>query len=471
MSDQPPRPLRDRLRQSQQEFLLDGWDQFSPSLRTEFLQQLDAVDFGLLRRLFEQRRTGEPREESPADRARRAAPPSQLVRLPHSQKDQAEWRQAEAEGRRLLSEGKVGAILVAGGQGTRLGFPHPKGMFALGPVSGKSLFQLFCEQLRARMQQAGTVIPYYLMTSDATHDETVAYFREHAYFGLDPREVRFFQQGTMPAVDAESGRLLLQEPGKLCTSPDGHGGILQALSCSGLLDRMRERQIEFLYYHQVDNPTAKLCDPAFLGFHSEWNAAVSTKVVAKRTADEKMGVAVDVDGRTQIIEYSDLPAEIAAQTDADGNLRLWAGSTAIHVFSRAFLQSLIDHGQELPFHIAHKVVPYLDENGELVVPRQPNAYKFERFIFDVLPCADCALIVEADRAREFNPVKNKDGADSPETARAALTRLHHDWLTRARAIIADGVTVEISPLYALDEDDVRRRVTPGTEFRESTVLE
>jgi UDP-N-acetylglucosamine/UDP-N-acetylgalactosamine diphosphorylase len=285
---------------------------------------------------------------------------------------------------------------------------------------------------------------------------------------LPPRDVFFFEQGNMPAVDAATGKLLMADKATLRTSPDGHGGMLAALAKGGLLDEMKRRGVEFLHYHQVDNPTAIVCDPVFLGFHAERGAEMSIKVVAKRSAAERMGVAVDVDGRTQIIEYSDLPPEVAAKTDERGELLLWAGNTAIHVFSRSFLDRVAHGDTALPFHIAHKKVPYCDEHGFHVAPELENAYKFERFIFDALPAAKKSLVLETDRAREFNPVKNATGDDSPDTTRQALLRLHRDWLRAAGAIVDDATPLEVSPLFGLDAEEVQGKVPPGTRVAQAT---
>lgn len=368
--------------------------------------------------------------------------------------------EAEHRGLEALRLGRVGAILVAGGQGTRLGASFPKGMLPIGPVSGCTLYQLFAEQLLARSRRAGAVIPYYIMTSDATHAATVEFFQREQHFGLDPEAVRFFRQGTMPAVDDE-GRWLLTAKGRLATTPDGHGGLLTALKRAGLLDNMRRRGIETLYYHQVDNPTAIVCDPWFIGHHLMRGAEMSTKVVAKRSADERMGVVVEIDGVTQIIEYSDLPPEVARQRDARGELVLWAGSTAMHVFERAFLERVANDGSALPFHRAHKKVPHLAETGRVVEPSAPNAWKFERFIFDAMPHTRRALVVEADRAREFNPVKNAEGADSPETAQRAMIANAQRLLAEAGIDVPSHVPVEISPLFALNAAELRAKVTPA----------
>lgn len=447
-----PRPQEHR-----QTHLLRWHDSLAEPDRKLLESQISAIDFGLVERLFAQSKIHST-EESPSQKAQRAAPPAHLVRVPRSSAEQTVWRDAARLGEAALREGKVGAILVAGGQGTRLGFPHPKGMFAIGTVSGKTLFQLLAEQLQARSRRAGKAIPYYVMTSDATHDETVAYFDEHHHFGLDPANVRFFQQGNMPAVDRVTGQVLLAAKHAVSTSPDGHGGILAALANSGMLDDMRRRGVEYLFYHQVDNPLARICDPAFLGFHIRHRSEATTKVVAKLTAAEKMGVVVTVDGRTQIIEYSDFPAEIAARCDAAGELVHWAGSTAIHIFNRSFFDRLVTEKIELPFHSAFKKVPYVDEQGHVVQPATENAIKFERFIFDVLPLAAESLVVEARREDEFCPLKNATGDFSPDYVKSGLSRLFAGWLKQAGFEVPAGLPVEVSPLYALDADELAAKV-------------
>jgi UDP-N-acetylglucosamine/UDP-N-acetylgalactosamine diphosphorylase len=234
---------------------------------------------------------------------------------------------------------------------------------------------------------------------------------------------------------------------------------------------MTRRGIEYLYYHQVDNPTAIVCDPAFIGWHAQQQSEVSTKVVAKVAPEERMGVVCAVDGRTEIIEYSDLTPEQSRKKDASGNYVFWAGNTAIHVFSVNFLDRLIEDDIDLPYHIAKKAVPFVDDSGNRVTPPSPNATKFEQFIFDTLPLASNALVVEADRAAEFNPVKNKEGADSPETTRAALVRNHRRWAERAGATVKQGVTLEISPLLACDEETALKAIAPGTRVEADQVLE
>lgn len=463
MTDTHPAALRELLRANNQEHLLRWFDALDSQEQAALSAEISSVDFPLIRRLFTSiPGSGDPnKEESPADRARRATPPARIIRLPQTAEENADWSKAAAIGQDALKAGKLGVILVAGGQGTRLGFDQPKGMFPIGPVSGATLYQILAEQLLARSRQAQVAIPYFVMTSKATHAETAAFFAEHDYFGLNRRDVFFFQQGTMPAVDAATGRVLLAEKSRVAASPDGHGGLVKALAKAGLFDEMRRRGVEHLYYHQVDNPTAIVCDPAFLGWHILWQSEVSTKVIAKRAPEEKTGLLMDVDGKTCIIEYSDLPDDVARMTDESGGLIHWAGNTAMHVFDRAFLESIAGSDAALPYHSARKKVPYLDESGELVEPESLNAIKFERFIFDVIPQASRPLVVEADRSREFNPVKNASGDDSPETSRKALCAIHCEWLRRTGATVPEEALVEISPLVALDAEDLDTQIRTG----------
>lgn len=465
-----PADLLNLLNAHGQGHLVGHWDGLDAAGRERLAGQLRDVDFREIRDVFDRHveQVGGPGDAKGL--AASAEPPADLVRQPASPHDRDEWHRAAQFGEGMLSGGKVGAIVVAGGQGTRLGFDRPKGMFKIGPVSGASLFQILAEQVLARTRRAGRDVPYYVMTSDATHHATEEFFRLHHYFGLDPDDVFFFKQGNMPAVDAATGKLLLGDKDSLALSPDGHGGILAALKRSGALADMAKRGVEYLYYHQVDNPTAIVCDPALLGFHALKGSELTTKVVAKVSPAEKMGAVCTVDGRTQIIEYSDLPADLVDKRDAAGNPVFWAGNTAIHVLSRTFLERLCDGSHDLPFHVANKKVPFVDDHGNAVEPTKPNAFKFERFIFDALPLASKALVVEADRGREFNPVKNAEGADSPATAKAAIDAIGKAWLRAAGAEVADGATVEISPLFALDEAEAAKKVRAGTRYEGAVYL-
>jgi UDP-N-acetylglucosamine/UDP-N-acetylgalactosamine diphosphorylase len=446
-----PDDLRQRLLEFGQEHVLSGWDRLSEDERRSLLDQLRGLDLALLRTLYANR-----------DHSFAVPPPEKIQPVPVI--PAVADGEARLRGEQALRNGEVAVLLVAGGQGSRLGFDHPKGMFAVGPVSNKTLFHIHAEKVLALRRRFGKPLPFLVMTSPATDDETREFFRKHGNFGLPADEVAFFCQGTMPALDRATGRLLMEAPGRLFLSPNGHGGTLTALADSGLLEKLRRQGLRHIFYFQVDNPLVKVADPAFLGHHILTRADVSAKIVPKESPTDKLGNLVLVDGRCTMIEYSDLPETLAKQTDENGKLRIWAGSPAIHVFDVGFLRRVVGEGVKIPFHTAKKKVPYLDETGTQVQPAQENALKFELFIFDVLPLAETCTVVETSRREEFMPLKNASGPDSPETVRQAQSDLAADWLERARVPVprkADGsaaVPLEVSPLFALDAEELVRKV-------------
>lgn len=441
--------------------VLRFWDELSESERSNLEAELSAVDFQTIQAVLEKVASQDSDAATGPSRAEIAAAPANVVRQPKSEEDRQRRAQMKAVGEQLLSDGKVAVITVAGGQGSRLGFDHPKGMFPIGPVTDRTLFQIFAEQIAARQKLHGSDIPWLIMTSSATHAETVDFFQQNSFFGLSKDTVKFFQQGSMPAVDASTGKLLLKTKSSLCLSPDGHGGLVTALKSSGLLDEMKTAGIQHFFYHQVDNPTAILCDPELIGLHHEEQSELTTNVVEKSSPTERMGVLVDINGRIEIIEYSELTEEQASAKDASGQWIFWAGNTAIHVVRLSFFDRLTSDGCQLELHLAHKKMPHVGMDGVPVDPTEPNAYKFERFIFDALPLAENALIVEGDRELEFNPVKNATGSDSPDTSKAALNRIATQWLSEVGQDVPDGKSVELSPLVALDAEQLREAFADG----------
>lgn len=441
----------------EQHHTLAFWEDLEEAARERLLAQTSEVDLNQLRELFQ----GKVAEDDWAELARRAhTPPARRL------EDQLTAEQADDAGQRALEAGHAGVVIVAGGQGSRLGFEHPKGMYSIGSISGASLFQILLEKIAARARVAGMRIPLYLMTSPATHEETVAYLAANERFGLPSEDVKIFCQGTMPAVDAATGRLLLAEKGELALSPDGHGGTLRGLLTSGSLADMHARGLRHLFYCQIDNPLVPMCDPRFLGYHLLAGSEMSTQVVAKKHSREKVGNVVSLDGKLRILEYSDLnPLEdqIVERCSSDGSPVFWAGNTACHVFEVAFLDRMAASGTALPFHVARKAVSHVDAAGKRVEPREPNAIKYERFIFDLLPEANQAIVVEIDPAETFAPVKNAPGEayDSPETVRAQMIALHAGWLRAAGCEVAEGVAVEVSPLFAQNAEELAARIPPG----------
>ena len=379
---------------------------------------------------------------------------------------------AAAAGQEVLAAGRVGVILVAGGQGTRLGFDHPKGMYPIGPVSKRSLFQIHFEKVTALARRHGVRIPVYLMTSPATHGETIEFLNQHERFGLPADDVQVFCQGTMPAVDAATGKVLLEVPGRIFTGPDGHGGMLAALERSGALADMERRGLTQIFYFQVDNPLVDVASAEFLGYHRLSGSEMTTQVIAKRDPLEKVGNVVQIDGRLRIIEYIDLPNALAQRRTAAGDLEICAGSIGVHAFDTAFLRRMADRDDALPFHYALKKVNYVDAQGRLLKPAAPNAVKFERFIFDLLPNANRAIVVEVDPAEAFAPLKNAPGAvtDSPEWVQAQLSAQYGRWLRAAGAQVVPDAVVEISPLFALDAAELAKKLPKGTRVVGTTRL-
>jgi len=454
--------LTTQLEPHSQQHLLTFWDQLDESGRAQLSAQIGALDFAQLTRLHGQTSGS----DDWTAKAERATPPPAIRLNNFANRYNAD--DATARGRAALDAGQVGVVLVAGGQGTRLGFDHPKGMFAIGPVSGVTLFQIFFEKIAAISRRHQHPVPLFIMTSPATHAETAAFLDEHNRFGLPAEQVTLFCQGCMPAVDQATGRVLLADRDCLALSPDGHGGMLAALARCGGLAQCHRRGIKQLFYMQVDNPLVSVCDAEFLGYHLLAESELSTQVVAKTAPLEKVGNVVMLDGRMTIIEYSDLPESAASSRNADGTLRLWAGNIAVHVFDVAFLERMSQSADGLPFHIAKKKVPFVNERGERVEPASPNAIKFERFIFDLMPLAENPLVVEVDAKRVFAPVKNAavtgeqgESRDTPATVQAQLIALHREWLERVGVTVAPGVAVEISPLFAIDDAELLEQVLRG----------
>jgi UDP-N-acetylglucosamine/UDP-N-acetylgalactosamine diphosphorylase len=443
-----------------QQHLLAFWDELDPPGRESLAGQIRQIDFALIERLYR----GKDDQVNYRDLTDRAEPPP-AIRL-DSSRNRFSPQQARERGSRAIASGELGVILVAGGQGTRLGFAHPKGMFPIGPVSGRSLFQVHVEKILAATRRHEARIPLYLMTSPATHHETAAFFAEHHRFGLPAEDLRIFSQGTMPAVDAASGKVLLERPDRVALSPDGHGGTLAALARSGALADIQQRGVRHLFYFQVDNPLVDACGAEFVGYHLLAGAEMSTQVIAKRGPRDRLGNVVQVDGRLVVIEYSDLPDEMAQRRNPHGAPQIWAGSIAVHMLEVAFLRRMAETADALPFHVARKKVAYVGPTGEPVQPQKPNAIKFERFIFDLIPSAAGAIVVEVDAAEAFAPLKNASGAgeDTPESVKEKMAAQHRRWLRRAGAEVAEEVAVEICPLWALDAEDVAAKIAPGTRI-------
>ncbi|KAG7879882.1 hypothetical protein KL905_001375 [Ogataea polymorpha] len=376
-----------------------------------------------------------------------------------------EWNDV---GMDLIAKGKVGVILMAGGQGSRLGSAAPKGCYNVGLPSQKSLFQLQAERLKKLQQLANTqrVIPLYVMTSKPTRTATENFFTKNNYFGLESSQVIFFDQGTLPAVSLDGTKLLLESKSSLIESPDGNGGLYKAIYDNGLLQDFAKRGIEHIHMYCVDNVLVKVGDPIFIGYASTNKYHIATKVVRKRTADESVGLIV-MDEETRhpaVIEYSEVSQELREKRDPQGLLFFRAANIVNHYYNVAFLQEMIpkwiSDRRFLPYHVARKKIAYLDVgSGKIVEPREPNGIKLEQFIFDVFSSVEMHKFgcLEVDRAEEFSPLKNAPGSanDGPETCKANLLSRSARWLTKAGAILL-GSEIEVSPLTSYSGEGLEK---------------
>ncbi len=467
-----PAELIERLAAHGQEHLVRFWDELSGGEQKQLAGQIEAIDFGQMADLYR----GDVDQPDWEAAARRAEPPV-AMRLGDRQTGQGGGlgvtpNQASEQGTAALDAGEVGVLLVAGGQGSRLGFDHPKGMFPIGPVSNNTLLQIHLEKAVALAERHGKGVPVYLMTSPVTHDEQIEFLEANNRFGLAEDDLFIFCQGTMPAVDQATGKLLLEEKGKLFLSPDGHGGTIAALATSGATEHMRRRGIRQLFYLQVDNPLVPIGDAEFLGYHLATRSELTSMAIAKETAEEKVGNFVMVDDALCVIEYIDFPKETAAEVDAQGGLKFWAGSIAVHIFDVEFLEKMLALKDALPFHIANKRVPHVGDDGKRVEPEGNNALKFERFIFDLLPKATRPIVVEYAESEVFAPLKNAPGApkDTAEYVQRFLLEQHRAWLTAAGVSVDAETPVEISPLWALDAAGVAERAKSSVKIDGPTYL-
>ncbi len=455
-----------------QSHLLSFYDKLDSKSRDLLLSQIEGLDFKHIPAWVEQY----VKNESPLAVPTAFEPAPSYPAEPKTPDQQTQYAQARQLGESLIRSGKVAGFVVAGGQGTRLGFDGPKGNFPISPVRNKTLFGLFAESLLAASKKYSTVIPWYIMTSPLNYEATSATLEAAGYFGMNPKDVFVFQQGTLPNFGFD-GKILMADKGTLASSPDGHGGSLKALYKSGAVADMRRRGVEILSYWQVDNPLIQTIDPLFVGLHVMDKAEMSSKALVKAGPLEKVGNFCLVDGKVTVIEYSDLPDEQALRRNADGSLVFELGSIGIHLINVSFIEKL-NQGDDfaLPFHRAVKKIPHIDAAGNAVNPTEPNGIKLETFVFDALPMAEHSVILQTLRAEEFAPVKNATGTDSAEvTHRMMIARAAH-WLEQAGVDVprkADGTpdcVLEISPSFALCAEDVKAKAAKIPPIKPGDVI-
>jgi UDP-N-acetylglucosamine/UDP-N-acetylgalactosamine diphosphorylase len=444
------REQRERFTALGQGHLFEHWDPRPSEMKRRLLEDLETLDVSLLDTLRSKLRehvSGGLQNLAPAEY------------IPQS----AALADAEARelGERLLREGKAGFITVAGGQGTRLGILVPKGTIPVSPIRKLSLFAVFAEKIAAARSRYGVTFPWLIMTSPLNHGQTIEFFEEEKYFGLGRENVRFFAQGTLPSMSPE-GLLAMGEDGGLLQSPNGHGGVIEALRKAGLLDELRDMGVEELFYFQVDNPLVTIPDPTFLGIHRRARSLVSSKVIEKQYPEERLGSIALRGGKPAVIEYTDLSPDIMGARDAEGRLLYGRGSIATHVLNVGFLR---DGRFELPYHLARKKARIILPNASGIEVRESEVVKFEMFVFDAILCAERAVFVETDRLEEFAPLKNINGVDSMDTCVRGQTEKFAAWLEASGVHVPrneEGLcayAVEISPHFAMERCELSEKTS------------
>lgn len=445
--------LRETLEQYGQEHVLRFWDNLTAEERGVLQESVATVDFPLMARLIDEWIHNEPSAEHFS-----CIDPVDVI--PEPDMSHGDTVEAFETGEVRLAEGRVGVIMVAGGQGTRLGFDGPKGAYPVGSITGKSLFQYHAEKILNLERRYRCIVPWYIMVSGANEAATREFFEANQYFGLGRENVYFFQQDMVPCVD-EHGRFMLEEPCRLAKSPNGHGGCIPALAERGVIADCHARGIDTLTYFQVDNWAVQVADPVFIGYHVRQGSEMSSKVRRKTELREPVGVHCLCDGQYRLIEYSELDFyPQLLEVDARGNPVHFAGNPAMHVFSVPFIERVYANYQQFPWHRAHKKIPHVDSAGNYVRPDGPNGYKFETFIFDALQFVERAPVnLELRAMGEYTPIKQFEGAGSVLEARDHMRRHWGAWLVEAGAPVpkdAEGYPpfdVEISPAYALSKEE------------------
>ena len=463
--NEPDKLIVEKVFSHKQEHVFRWWNDLTINEQKNLLNQLRLTDFTLLQDFIEKHTKG---NKLISPEATTLELPD-IIPIPQNDSQKALSDEAGEIGENAIEAGTVAVVTVAGGLGTRLGANRPKGMLPISPIMGKSIFQLHAEKIQAMMKKYDTVIPWYIMTSLNNDEMTRNFFEENRYFGLSIDNVSFFTQGVLPVIDLQ-GKLLMDSKSSIVTSPNGHGGTLLALKERGILSNMNERGIKHIFYHQVDNILIKIADPVYLGYHISAGAKMSPKVVQKTDPEEKVGIVGIKDGHLDTIEYSELSDEERHALNPDGTLKFGMGNPAIYLLDVDFVEKINKSLFALPYHKAIKKVSCVDENGCKIKPSENNAAKFEMFIFDALKHAEKSIIMEVVREDEFSPVKNAEGNSSPDTARHSMINMFGRWLQEAGVEIpkdeAENVkgTIEISPLYALDTEELKEKIDQKIVF-------
>jgi len=392
------------LEEKGQEQILRFYGDLNQEEQTGLLEQIEALDFSLLDNLA---RRGSMQERGKLE-------PLAGIRVEEIEQKKESFRKT---GLAAIRAGKVGAVLLAGGQGTRLGFDRPKGVLNVGINRELYLFECLIHNLMDVTKEAGVFVPLYIMTSEKNHEDTVSFFKEHNYFGYPEHDILFFRQQMAPSVDY-NGKIYLEEKGRISLSPNGNGGWFSSMDRGGVLKDVHRRGVEWLNVFAVDNVLQRMVDPAFLGATIQSGCVSGAKVVSKTEPNERVGVLCLEDGKPSIVEYYEMTDEMIHSRTEEGELSYRFGVILNYLFRVDKLEEIMD--QHLPVHIVEKKIPYLDGQGQFIKPEKPNGYKFETLVLDMIHALDNCLPYEVVRTYEFAPIKNRTGVDSLESARVLL---------------------------------------------------
>ena len=396
-----------KLKEYNQEHLLKFYDKMPKEKQEKLLAQIEKLDLEQIKKLYEDIKKPEEKKENLVE------PIGYIDKEKLGKEEKEEY---EKIGNETLASGKIAAVTMAGGQGTRLGHKGPKGTFDLGLKSHKTLFEILCDTLKKVQKENGVTIPWYIMTSEENNEETENFFKANNYFGYPQEKITFFKQGQYPMIDTE-GKILLDENGLVKEAADGHGGVYIAMYKNGIIEDMKKKGIKWVIVGGVDNVLVKMFDPIFIGMYIKQGYPSASKSVVKKYPEEKVGVFCKKNGKPSIIEYTELSDQMAHAVDENGELKYGESNIIVHIFELETMEYISKN--ILPYHPAFKKANHLDENGNVVIATEPNAYKFEAFIFDAFEQLDNMSILRVNREEEFAPVKNSDekGVDCPKTAR------------------------------------------------------
>ena len=399
------REIKELLKKYKQEQLLVNYEKMNDTQKKELLEQIEKIDFEQILGLYEKTKQTIDFKNSVVE------PISYIDKAKLSKQEKQAY---EEKGLEVIKKGEYAVVTMAGGQGTRLGHKAPKGTFEIGVGEHKSLFEALSETIKEAQNTYQVTIPWYLMTSKENNEQTVEFFEMHNYFGMKKENIIFFIQGELPMV-GKDGKILVDETGKVKEAADGHGGIFEAMRKSGVLQDMKTRGIKWVFIAGVDNILAKMVDPLLTGLALERNCLAAGKSVVKNNPKERVGVFCRRNKKPNVIEYTEITDEMAEAVDNQGELLYGESHILCNLFNIKALEEIATN--KLPYHSAFKKAKYIDENGNLIEPTEPNAYKFEAFIFDAFERLEDMAIMRVKREEEFAPVKNAEGVDSPETAK------------------------------------------------------